>query len=233
MTALYHLRGVEKRWPGFQVAAELLAIEAGAAAALVGPSGSGKSTLLDLLAFALKPDAAERFTFDGADIVARWANDDLDGLARLRGQHCGYVPQTGGLLPYLTVGDNIALTQRIAGRPDAAFVAVLAERLGIADQLGKRPAALSVGQRQRAAIARALAHRPRIVLADEPTAAVDAARADEIMGLLVEQARDLGTTLLVATHDLARVAAFDLSRIGCRMERGDGFTRACFDWERR
>ena len=142
LPALYHLRGVSKLWPGgFRVAVEELAIESGSALAVTGPSGSGKSTLLDLLAFALKPDAAERFRFDDADIAAHWRSGDLDRLADLRGHHCGYVPQTGGLLPVLSVGDNIALPQKIAQRGDAALVTELAARLGIAEQLAKRPAA--------------------------------------------------------------------------------------------
>jgi putative ABC transport system ATP-binding protein len=213
---LYRLRQLRKSYEAsgsrFELLVEELDIAPGTVLAVTGPSGSGKSTLLDMLALALRPDDATTFTFgpppSGHDVMKLWREGRHDALARLRASHCGYVLQTGGLLPFLTVFGNIALTQRIAGRVDRAYVETLASRLGIAAQLGKRPAQLSVGQRQRVAIARALAHRPQIVLADEPTASVHPALGAEIAALLVAETRAAGAALVVATHDPELLASF-------------------------
>jgi putative ABC transport system ATP-binding protein len=183
------------------------AVAPGEAIAITGPSGSGKSTLLDMLALALKPDTAKRFSIAEVDAALLWQRDRADALARLRAGTLGYVLQQGGLLPFLSVRQNILLPQRLAGRIDPARLAALADRLGITDQLDKKPAALSVGQRQRAAIARALAHRPGIVLADEPTASVHPEMADTILALLVDTARESGAALVLATHDPTRAEA--------------------------
>jgi putative ABC transport system ATP-binding protein len=186
-----------------QIAA--LDVARGAKVALIGESGSGKSTLLELLAMILKPSACEQFLFapsPGAahDVRALWSTAAADTLGALRSRHIGYVLQHGGLLPYLSARENIELSRRLLGLPQTDRAAELAERLGIAAQLDKRPDALSVGQRQRVAIARALAHEPGIILADEPTAALDAANAERIFALLVELADAFGVTLITATH---------------------------------
>jgi len=187
-----------------------LRLRAGEAVALVGPSGAGKSTALDLAALALAPDRADRLAVAGTDAAALWRAGDREALANLRARAIGYVTQTGALLPFVSVGRNIALTQHLSGQHDPALVARLAERLGIATELDKPPAALSVGQRQRAAIARALAHRPALVLADEPTAALHPEMADAVLALLVEHCAAQGAALLVATHDAERAAAHGL-----------------------
>jgi putative ABC transport system ATP-binding protein len=121
-------------------------------------------------------------------------------LGRLRSRHIGYVLQHGGLLPYLTVRKNIELSRRLLGLPIGSFAEQLAAKLGIAGQLDKLPSALSVGQRQRAAIARALAHEPSIVIADEPTAAIDPLNSRRIMDLFIGLVNELGVTLILATH---------------------------------
>ena len=189
----------------------------GAKLALIGESGSGKSTLLELLAMILEPTNGADFTFEPApgdlyDVRELWHRRDADRLGALRSRHVGYVLQHGGLLPYLTVRENVALSRRVLGLPADDAAGRLAARLGIEAQLDKLPAALSVGQRQRAAIARALAHDPPIVLADEPTAALDPANAERIFALLVELTEALGVTLIVATHaqELARHAGLTL-----------------------
>ncbi len=188
-----------------------LTLAAGEAMALVGPSGAGKSTALDLAALALAPDRAERLAVAGTDAAPLWRAGDREALAALRARAIGYVTQTGALLPFVSVGRNIALTQHLSGRRDPALIARLADRLGIATELDKPPAALSVGQRQRAAIARALAHRPALVLADEPTAALHPEMADTVLTLLVEHCAEQGAALLVATHDAERAAAHGLA----------------------
>ena len=180
---------------GFELVIEDFSITRGEALALVGPSGSGKSTLLDLLALARRPSSTGQFLLTpragkAIDLGAVWRAGDDNSLTAIRAAHFGYVLQTGGLLPFLSVRRNIALSQAVLGRPDPAHIEALAARLEIASLLERMPASLSVGQRQRVAIARALAHRPEILLADEPTASVHPALADTILALLIEQARE-------------------------------------------
>ena len=201
--------------PGFSLAP-------GGCVALLGKSGSGKSTMLDLLALALPPDGAARFTFrphgEAIDLAAAWR-----GTAtiqdRTRAQHIGYVLQTGGLLPFLSVRRNIALPAEIAGRPAPQRVEELARRLGVSHHLDRMPHALSVGERQRVAIARALVHQPPLVLADEPTSALDPALAVEVLDLLLAETRAEGAALIIATHDhdaaerlRLPVVAFEITR---------------------
>lgn len=183
-----------------------LDIMRGAKLAFVGESGSGKSTLLELLAMILRPTESSEFTFspqpnDGKhDIAAAWQCADVNALSDLRSRNIGYVLQYGGLLPYLTVRDNINLSRRLLYGPREDVAGHWADRLRITAQLGKRPAELSVGQRQRVAIARALAHDPTVLIADEPTAAIDPANAERIMELMVGLVDDLGVTLIIASH---------------------------------
>lgn len=216
------------RGAAFCVRIDRMAMPRGAAYAAAGPSGCGKSTFLDLLALALRPDSCGAFILSpggdgrGIDIADAWATRAEAALGAARRRHIGYVLQTGGLLSFLTVHDNIALPARLNRQSETENLATLAERLGIADQLAKRPADLSVGQRQRVAIARALVHRPALVLADEPTAALDPETADVVMELLVEQTRAEGATLVVATHDRERAARHGLAPIAFDAIRVDG-----------
>ena len=234
MTLLFSLRGVQRAYRGdaapFALEVPEFDLAEGEALALAGPSGSGKSTLLMMLALAAPPDDARRFDFAGQDVLRLWRQGRRDALAALRAGRIGVVPQTGGLLPYLSVAGNIALTQRIAGRSDPARVRALAEELGIGAQLAKRPAALSVGQRQRAAIARALAHRPALVLADEPTASVHPELADAVLALLKRECAAAGAALLVATHDPERAARAGYPVLACvtHAPGQDGIARSVF-----
>ncbi|WNW12456.1 ABC transporter ATP-binding protein [Pseudomonas sp. DTU_2021_1001937_2_SI_NGA_ILE_001] len=204
--------------------------------ALVGPSGCGKSTLLDLLALVLAPDHAQRFDFATGqgefDIGRLWRDDRQDQLAALRSRHLGYVLQTGGLLGYLDVRGNIELSRRLLGLSRDGTVERLAEQLEIADQLGKKPAALSVGQRQRVSCARALAHGPQLLLADEPTAALDPLNAGRVMQLLLRQARQQRACCVIATHDeqLARQSGLKVLRIECRRDEDGGVTAMVGEW---
>ncbi|MDP9527878.1 ABC transporter ATP-binding protein [Pseudomonas protegens] len=207
-----------------------LQLRAGDQLAVVGPSGCGKSTLLDLLALVLAPDSAARFEFaparDPIDILGIWRDAGHSALAQLRSRHLGYVLQTGGLLGFLDVRGNIGLPRKLLGLVDDGIPRRLAERLEIADQLHKKPAALSVGQRQRVSCARALAHGPQVLLADEPTAALDPLNAQRVMQLLVQQSRDQGVCCVIATHDevLARANGLQVRRIACRRDADGGVT---------
>jgi putative ABC transport system ATP-binding protein len=190
----------------------------GSKLALIGESGSGKSTLLELLALILMPSEAGEFKFWPSDrgpvseLDAIWYRRGSDTLSELRSRYIGYVLQHGGLLPYLSVRRNIELPRMLLGLPIAGVADELGEKLGIVQQLDKLPAALSVGQRQRAAIGRALAHEPPIVIADEPTAAIDPLNSQRILALLVDLVDALGVTLILATHahDLVRERGFTL-----------------------
>lgn len=234
-TSLYVLRNVAKsrlaNGSAFELCIESLEIRSGSVLAITGESGSGKSTLLDMLALGLRPDRGTEFRFRPSpnvdvDILSSWAAWSDAALGRLRLNHLGYVLQTGGLLPFLTVADNIALPSRLRGTYLKERVHALAERLGIADQLAKHPAELSIGQRQRAAIARALVHNPALVLADEPTASADPATGDVIMETILDMIQASGATLVLATHDLRRVAELGLPRLRIELERHAGGTFA-------
>ncbi|MFV9684313.1 ABC transporter ATP-binding protein [Pseudomonas sp. NY15367] len=213
----------------YSLAIERLQLQAGAQVALVGPSGCGKSTLLDLLAMVLAPDSAETFALELAgttcDIAELWRQGRQSQLAQLRSRHLGYVLQAGGLLGFLDVRNNIALPRQLLGMPDNnGQVQRLAQALDVQEQLGKYPAQLSIGQRQRVSCARALAHGPQLLLADEPTAALDPLNAERVMQLLLAQAAETGATCVVATHDeaLAQRAGLHILRMSCRRDADGG-----------
>lgn len=228
---IYSLEQVRKDWQSagarFRLSIPSLTIARGEKIALVGDSGSGKSTLLDLLALILRPNEARAFAFapnGGApiEIAEAWASGRTDALVALRARHIGYVLQTGGLLPYLSVRDNIGLPRRVLGLVDDGTVERLAERLGLTRHLAKRPGALSIGERQRVAVARALAHQPALAVADEPTASVDPVNARRILDLFLEVVDEFGVTAILATHDAGVVDALKLRRLEHRLEPMDG-----------
>lgn len=172
-----------------------LTLDAGETLALTGESGSGKSTLLHLIGGLDVPDRGE-VILQGRDIAA--LNDA--GRAKVRREEVGVIFQQFNLIPSLTVAANIAFQARLAGRHDATWCAELAERLGLKPQLRKYPEQLSGGQQQRVAIARTLAPRPALVLADEPTGNLDEATADAVLGLMLDLAQQTQAGLLMVTH---------------------------------
>ena len=132
----------------------------------------------------------------------------------MRARSIGFVMQTRDLLPFLTVRENLLINRRLLGLPlDGAIVARLTEELEIGHLLGKRPGQLSVGQQQRVSIGRALAHEPALLLADEPSSALDPRLADKVLGLLLDLAERLGTAVVIATHEQGRVRALGLREI--------------------
>ena len=224
LSAVHKSRGVGSQ--RYSLVIPALALRAGEQVAIVGPSGCGKSTLLDLLALVLAPDQVGHFEFNAIDIGSLWRADQQSRLAQLRSQHLGYVLQTGGLLGFLDVRSNIALSRQLLGLKDDGSVARLAEQLEISDQLAKKPSALSVGQRQRVSCARALAHAPQLVLADEPTAALEPLNAEQVMHALLAQAHEHRAACVIATHDepLARASGLQIRRISCRRDADGGVT---------
>ena len=187
---------------GFQLEIERLLLKPGDSVGITGPSGSGKSTLLDLFALLRAPDVAGGFRFLGTDIVALWKARRISELDGLRARNIGVVLQTGGLLPALSVIENIMLPRRLLGDHDVAPVIGFLDALGLSGLAHRLPSQISVGQRQRVAIARAVAHHPRLILADEPTAALGRQDADGAMRLLTDLARTIGAVLIVVSHDL-------------------------------
>ncbi|MGY6549629.1 MAG: ABC transporter ATP-binding protein [Roseinatronobacter sp.] len=178
-----------------------LDLEAGQSMALTGESGSGKSTLLHIAA-GLEPASGGGVQVAGTEITQM---GDAE-LAALRRTRVGLVFQQFNLIPSLRVGANLAFHARLAGRDDAAFVTGLAERLGLDALLDRYPEQLSGGQQQRVAIGRALAARPALVLADEPTGNLDEATGDAVLALMLELTAAAGAALLMVTHS-PRLAA--------------------------
>jgi putative ABC transport system ATP-binding protein len=181
-----------------------LRVNAGESVALTGESGSGKSTLLHLIAGLDEPDGGE-VILDGA-AVSRLSES---GRAQLRRDRLGLVFQQFNLIPSLKVRDNLAFQARIAGRFDAAWQDELSARLGLSDLLDRYPEQLSGGQQQRVAIGRALAVRPRLLLADEPTGNLDETTADDVVRLLHELVTRTGCGLLMVTHSLHLAGLLD------------------------
>jgi putative ABC transport system ATP-binding protein len=200
---LAELAGVEVAVDGV-VALHAIDIHVGAGEVLAvhGPSGSGKTTLLGVLAGWLEPTAG----------TLRLA-PPLDGPDRGRWHRTATVPQLLGLLPELSLLENVAVAHRLGGTPwseSAALAAARLDQLGIADLGDRRPSEVSLGQQQRAAVARALTARPTLLLADEPTAHLDAATADLVLDALLAAA-SAGTAVVVASHDPAVLARADRS----------------------
>jgi putative ABC transport system ATP-binding protein len=198
------VRGLTHRYQGGAAALRLAEWEVaqGSRWLVLGPSGSGKSTLLHILAGLVRPS-------EGDVEVAGEKLRTLDGgrLDRWRGATVGIVLQALHLVKHLSVRDNLRLAQYMAHLPqDDARIAETLQALSVADKAPRRPAELSHGERQRVAIARAVVNRPKLVLADEPTANLDDAAAAAAIDLIAKQASRHGATLVVATHD-ARVKA--------------------------
>lgn len=162
---------------------------------LLGQSGGGKTTLLNIIAGISQPDSG-KVIVDGTDItkLVEPARD------RFRAERIGIVFQTFHLLPAFTALENVLLGMAFAGKADRAFAKQLLERVGLGQRMQHRPGQLSVGEQQRVSVARALANKPRLMLADEPTASVDVANQDKILSLLKETCREHNVSLLLVTH---------------------------------
>jgi putative ABC transport system ATP-binding protein len=171
----------------------------GETAAIVGASGSGKSTLLSIIA-GLDTPTQGTVSIDGQDLFAR----SEDERAALRAAQVGFVFQSFQLLGNLTALENVMLPLELAGRRDARVAATaMLERVGLGERLGHYPKLLSGGEQQRVALARAFVVKPAVLLADEPTGSLDFATGEKVMALMFELNEELGTTLVMVTHDRA------------------------------
>ena len=184
-----------------------LEIKSGEACVLLGPSGSGKTTLLSIIGCLSTP------TSGTLEILGKEVNfEDNADCVRIRRQNLGFVFQNSQLLPFLSVEQNIILTAQNAGLSLSVAKRRAQElfyQLHIDNMTHKKPGLLSGGQKQRVAISRALIHKPNIVLADEPTAALDWQNAQTVIDLLIEQTRSVGASLIVVCHDPRLVPRFD------------------------
>jgi len=199
ITQTFHLEGID-----LPVLKQIdLSIDEGEYVAIMGTSGSGKSTLMNIIGCLDRPTSGV-YILDGRDLTTL----DDDELADIRNQYIGFVFQQFNLLPRLTALENVMLPMIYADVPRSQRLTAATESLtkvGLSDRLTSRPSQLSGGQQQRVAIARALVNHPALVLADEPTGALDSKTSQEIMALLTELNQQ-GTTIVVVTHD-ASVAA--------------------------
>jgi lipoprotein-releasing system ATP-binding protein len=224
MRVLLELNGVTKSYEATADAPAVpvlkgvnLRLEAGETVAIVGPSGSGKSTLLNIIGTLDRPTSGS-VRLDGRDLTAL----DDTGLAAFRSRQIGFIFQLHHLLPQCTVLENV-LVPTLAGGPEKRAeppevrARRLLQRVGLTERLNHRPGQLSGGERQRVAVARALINEPKLLLADEPTGALDRAAADNLANLLVELNREEGVALIVITHaqDFAQ-------RMGRVLELRDG-----------
>ncbi len=206
---LLDVRHLQKAYPTgeglLQVLQDVsLELEEGVSLALTGESGSGKSTLLHLIAGLDRPDAGE-IRIDGRSIVGLSDSD----LAALRRSSVALVFQQYNLIPSLDVASNLSFQSRLACRTDPSWLATLASRLGLTECLGRYPEQLSGGQQQRLAIGRALAVRPKLLLADEPTGNLDEATGDAVLDLMLSLVATTGAALLMVTHSTRLAARLD------------------------
>jgi putative ABC transport system ATP-binding protein len=192
-TAVDALRGISLTIPNGQLTA------------VMGPSGSGKSTLMHILAGLDRPTAGS-VVLDGVEITTL----DDRRLTELRRERVGFVFQSFNLLPVLDARENIVLPLSIAGkRADAEWLEKLIDTVGLRDRLSHRPSELSGGQQQRVAVARALASKPAVVFADEPTGNLDSKSSGEVLDLLRRAVDEFGQTVIMVTHDATAASYAD------------------------
>ncbi len=181
-----------------------LSVDQGSFVGLIGPSGSGKSSLMYLLS-GLKRPTRGTVAFEGRD----YSDVSTPGLTRLRRERFGFVFQQHFLINYLSALENVMVGAVKRNHEVIAYAQELLRRVGLGDKLRQRPYQLSIGERQRVAVARALVHRPAVVFADEPTASLDQATGHEVIRLLADYRTDSGGSVVVVTHDPAMLIGAD------------------------
>ena len=220
LITISHLYKEHGKDNSFSLLLESFNVKNGELIALVGPSGCGKSTALDLISTSLIPTQKIKNKIKSTfyfcpetipiDILSLWKKNKQNTLAELRRQHMGYVLQTGGLFPFLTGYDNIALA--CLNTKHSKSIQKITQTLNINHLLHKKPVKMSVGERQRFAIARALIHEPKLILADEPVAALDPYNAKIVLELFSTIAKQKNISIVMVSHspELAREAGFRL-----------------------
>ncbi|MCL4112881.1 UNVERIFIED_CONTAM: hypothetical protein GTU68_025003 [Idotea baltica] len=186
-----------------------MTVRAGEVVALLGPSGSGKSTFLTAVGL-INPPTSGTIAIRGT-IVLDGESPRVD-LRAFRRQHIGFVFQKSNLIPFLTAVENVQIAMQLNGesrRVSRKRALELMDYLGVADRANNLPSMLSGGQQQRVAVARSLANRPSVILADEPTAALDGHRGRQVMELFARVAHDQGSAVIVVTHDHRSLDVFD------------------------
>ena len=208
-----HIEGLSKRYGEGEAAVDALkdvnmSVAPGEVVGLIGPSGSGKTTLLKCLGAVIEPTRG-RMRLGGEDIYDNaWKISDLRELRRDR---IGFIFQAPYLIPFLDVTDNVALLPMLAGRPNAqarSRAVELLQALDVGHRAKAQPSELSGGEQQRVSIARALANKPPVILADEPTAPLDSERALAVMRILNQMAAQYHTAIIVVTHDEKIIPTF-------------------------
>lgn len=224
--SLLSIRGLEisrgRVGEAYRVSMPKLDLSTGEVAAIVGPSGCGKSTLLESLGLILKPDQIQEFRLQDLDLTS---NKSMSSQRRekywasVRQHYMGFVPQSGGLLPFLSVKQNIELSTRMSGTAlTTAVQKTVIDRLNIGSLLKRLPKELSIGERQRVSFARSIAHQPMLLLADEPTAALDPVLAKELFSLIVDISRALKISALIVTHEWSIVADLGIRQISAQIQ---------------
>ena len=169
--------------------------------------------ILALLAMATNPDEGGAFKLEGRDVLSAWGSNNQTLLSMLRAQSATYLPQRDGLLEFLTIRENILCSAELANALPISEIDLFVEFLDLGEVLDAMPAGLSGGQRQRAAVACALAQRPALILADEPTAALDAKNASRVMDSLIALADRSGAAIVLATHQLHLVKKYQFTEV--------------------
>lgn len=208
----------------YKVRLPAMRLETGQVLAITGPSGCGKSTLLESIGLLLRPASVTRYCLDKErlNIAAPLLDGAEARLADIRARYLGFMLQSGGLLPFLSVTDNIALPRRLMGLASRSErVEHAMDVLRISHLKHKYPAMLSIGERQRVAFVRAMAHEPALLLADEPTAALDPHSAQLLFELFVRLVRELEIGALVVSHDWQLLERFAVARIKACHRQGE------------
>lgn len=238
---IYKLKNVVKqrqREQGYKLLIRELNIPRGSRIAITGPSGCGKSTTLDILGLSLQPDTGDEFLFTpkngtAANILTIWEDGGQDELATRRLHNMGYVLQSGELIPFLNVMENMTLTAKLAGMDEAQAQKTASDfgkELGIEHLFKAMPSTLSVGERQRVAIVRALTPGPEVILADEPTAALDPLHAAQVMRIFLDVVARLGSTLILVTHNVEWALKGGLKEVPFDFQENEGGVTAILNF---